>query len=81
MHVLYFAFSSPRGLEWLLVAALVWFIYFWIKTIIEILGSQKTLTVKIIWAFVIIFFSILGLLIYKLGEAFSDVKGKNDKWV
>ncbi|MBK8495084.1 MAG: PLDc N-terminal domain-containing protein [Chitinophagaceae bacterium] len=62
------ALSIPLGVEWLLVFVVLIFLYFWVKTIIEILKREMPFTNKIAWLLVVFFTGILGLVIYKISE-------------
>ena len=67
-----FALSIPQGVEWLLVFVVLIFLYFWVKTIIEILKREMPVTNKIAWLLIVFFTGILGLVIYTQKIVYTD---------
>jgi len=72
-----FALSIPQGVEWLLVFVVLIFLYFWVKTIIEILKREMPVTNKIAWLLIVFFTGILGLVIYKISEMINFSEKEN----
>lgn len=60
-------FSIPSGREWVLALALLLCFLYWVKTIVEIAKSPiLSVADKIVWIFIVIFTSLVGIIIYKL---------------
>jgi glucan phosphoethanolaminetransferase (alkaline phosphatase superfamily) len=71
-----FALSLPKGSEWILVVAILFFVFFWIKIIIEIVKSEMTNPSKIMWLLFVVFTGIFGMVMYKIREMFNYANKK-----
>ncbi len=61
----FFAISLPGGAEIIILLVALAYLFFWIKTIVEIARSRFTdSTQQIIWILVVIFCGIIGLVLY-----------------
>lgn len=57
--------SMPGGSEWILIILLLAYLFFWIKTLIEIVNSNyNDQATKVIWFLVVFFAGLIGIFIY-----------------
>lgn len=57
--------TMPGGSEWLFIILFLAYLVFWVKALFEIAKSTyNDHATKVIWFLVVLFFQLLGLLIY-----------------
>ena len=57
--------SMPGGSEWILIILLLAYLFFWIKTLIEIVNSNyNDQATKVIWFLIVFFAGLIGIFIY-----------------